>query len=166
MRTSFQFNENGEYIEGGKGKNYDIHRLVAIAFHDNPLGLSDVDHIDEDKCNNNYENLKWLSHSDNVKRSIKPGSRNKQKVYKYKIGGEYTGESFESLAFAAKNIGLTSLATISRCINSKRPHSGNFEWSDLEPEEYKDRREGIMKMVKAHQNKEKENRDAKKGPKK
>ena len=101
-----------------------------------------------------------------MKRSIKPGSRNKQKVYKYKIGGEYTGESFESLAFAAKNIGLTSLATISRCINSKRPHSGNFEWSDLEPEEYKDRREGIMKMVKAHQNKEKEDRDAKKGPKK
>ena len=166
MRTSFQFNENGEYIEGGKGKNYDIHRLVAIAFHDNPLGLSDVDHIDEDKLNNNYENLRWLSHSDNAKRSIKPGSRNKQKVYKYKIGGEYTGESFESLEFAAKNIGLTSLTTISGCINSKRPQSGNFEWSIFGPEEYKSRREGIMKMVKDHQNKEKEDRDAKKGPKK
>jgi len=153
MRTSFQFNENGEYIEGGKGKNYDIHRLVATAFHDNPLGLSDVDHIDEDKCNNNYENLRWISHSDNVKRSIKPGSR-----YKYKIGGEYTGESFESLVFAAESIGFTYPSTISACINCKRPHSGNFEWSDLEPEEYKVRREGI--------NKEKEDRDAKKGPKK
>ena len=81
------------------------------------------------------------------------------------IRDRYTGESFESGAFAAQSIGFSS-STISGCINAKRPHSGNFEWSIFGPEEYKSRREGIMKMVKDHQNKEKENRDAKKGPKK
>ena len=41
MRTSFQFDKEGVYVVGGKGKQYDIHRLVATAFYDNPLGHTD-----------------------------------------------------------------------------------------------------------------------------
>lgn len=43
-----------------------VHRLVAIAFVPNPLGLSDVNHIDADKLNNHASNLEWLSHRANL----------------------------------------------------------------------------------------------------
>lgn len=43
-----------------------IHRLVAIAFIDNPLSLSDVNHKDEDKSNNHADNLEWCTHLYNM----------------------------------------------------------------------------------------------------
>ena len=43
-----------------------IHRLVAEAFIPNPNNLSDVNHKDEDKMNNNVENLEWMAHKDNM----------------------------------------------------------------------------------------------------
>jgi len=43
-----------------------IHRLVAQAFIPNPEGLQMVDHIDEDKTNNDINNLRWCTHQQNV----------------------------------------------------------------------------------------------------
>jgi len=48
------------------GKNYYIHRLVAQAFIPNPEGLEQVNHIDEQKNNNVYTNLEWISNYDNA----------------------------------------------------------------------------------------------------
>lgn len=46
-----------------------IHRLVAEAFLEKPLDFDkikyDVDHIDNDKSNNNINNLQWLTHKEN-----------------------------------------------------------------------------------------------------
>jgi hypothetical protein len=36
-----------------------VHRLVALAYLDNPDNLPDVEHIDDDKDNNNVSNLRW-----------------------------------------------------------------------------------------------------------
>lgn len=49
----------------GKAKAFRIHRLVAAAFVDNPHGLPEVNHIDEDKTNNCADNLEWCDHSYN-----------------------------------------------------------------------------------------------------
>lgn len=49
-----------------KCKKYLIHRLVALAFLDNPNKLSQVNHIDERKDNNDISNLEWCSASYNV----------------------------------------------------------------------------------------------------
>ena len=43
-----------------------ISRLVAIHFLPNFNNLSEVDHINRDKNNNNYYNLRWISHGNNM----------------------------------------------------------------------------------------------------
>jgi len=50
-----------------------VHRLVAIAFHENPENLLQVNHIDGDKGNNFYLNLEWVSNADNQKHAFRTG---------------------------------------------------------------------------------------------
>lgn len=49
------------------GKNYHkrIHRLVGEYFIDNPFNYDIIHHIDNDKTNNNYKNLKWVTSKEN-----------------------------------------------------------------------------------------------------
>ena len=54
----------------GFRKNVKVHRLVAQAYIPNPHNLPQVDHIDEDKSNNNVTNLQWISGSNNTIRSL------------------------------------------------------------------------------------------------
>ena len=53
-------------VSMGKGKQALIHRLVATAFLPNPEGYPDVDHKNRDKKDNRVENLRWISHSNNM----------------------------------------------------------------------------------------------------
>lgn len=49
-----------------KCRSVHLHKAVALAFLPNPDGLTDVDHINNDKTDNRAANLQWLSHKDNV----------------------------------------------------------------------------------------------------
>ena len=51
--------------KNGKPKTHYVHRLVAEAFVDNPAEKRCVDHIDGDRKNNNCENLRYATHSEN-----------------------------------------------------------------------------------------------------
>lgn len=49
------------------GKKYQlVHRLVAHAFILKPIGLNEINHINEIKDDNRVENLEWVSHKDNL----------------------------------------------------------------------------------------------------
>ena len=51
----------------GVKKYYRIHRLVGIAFIENPENKPEIDHIDRNKLNNNLSNLRWAFSFENVR---------------------------------------------------------------------------------------------------
>lgn len=69
-------------IKTEKGwRSVSVARLIAIAFISNENNLPEVDHIDFNRKNFSVDNLRWISHKENVQRSVcnKPditGSKN------------------------------------------------------------------------------------------
>lgn len=65
-----------------KRKHYYVHRLVAEAFIENPIGYEQINHKDENKLNNHTDNLEWCD----VKYNINYGKRNEKAGIS--LGGE------------------------------------------------------------------------------
>ena len=92
----------------GKAKTFKVHRLVGIAFLKNPDNKEMIDHIDENKANNNVKNLRWATRNDN--------SANQGK-YKNNTTG-YKGVSFHKPAHKYQ---------VKIRINGKLKHLGYFK---------------------------------------
>lgn len=60
-----------------KGKWFYIHRLVGEHFLENPNNCRYIDHIDRNKLNNNANNLRWVSPSENAMNKIQKTKSNK-----------------------------------------------------------------------------------------
>lgn len=54
--------------DDGSHSTVPLHRLLGLTFIPNPAGLSDIDHIDSDRLNNSLDNLRWISHRQNLQR--------------------------------------------------------------------------------------------------
>lgn len=53
-----------------KQYNMLIHRLVAIAFIENPLNKKDINHINYIRDCNCVDNLEWVTHQENITHSM------------------------------------------------------------------------------------------------
>ena len=62
---------------------YYVHKIVAQLFIQNPNNYNEVDHIDGNKINNFYLNLRWCSHKQNCNNPItrKRSSESKKGVF-------------------------------------------------------------------------------------
>lgn len=66
-------------------KKYRVHRLVAEAFICNPNNLPYINHIDENKLNNNIDNLEWCTQKENLDKYYIPRRKLNCKNLKSKI---------------------------------------------------------------------------------
>ena len=112
----------------GKVKQYKVHRLVAQAFIKNPNNLPCVNHIDENKTNNNVNNLEWCTYKYNNNdgtKKIRQGekSKNENNPNSHRILCVNTGEIFECVKFAAEKYNI-SRQTISHCLNGRQKTAG------------------------------------------
>ena len=91
--------------KNGKRKNKLIHRLVSESFIPNPNFFLEVNHIDENKKNNEVANLEWCDTKYNVNygtRNVRVGNKLSKKV---KATNVTNGEviRFKSTAEAGRN---------------------------------------------------------------
>lgn len=112
--------------KNGHGKTHRIHRLVANAFIQNPLGLREVNHKDENKDNNAASNLEWCSRAYNVRYGSRT-QRTRKRVDQLSIDGTYI-KTFEGLGIAAASVGASSVSNISDCCNGKRKTAFKYKW--------------------------------------
>lgn len=66
-----------------KKKLWTVHRLVALAFLDNPSNLPVVNHKDENKENNRVDNLEWCTQSYNLSYNDGQRKRRERKIAMY-----------------------------------------------------------------------------------
>lgn len=135
-----QIGKNGYlYIDlnknGTRTRKY-IHRLVAEAFLPNPNNLPQVNHIDENKNNNNVNNLEWISIKDNVNygtRTERAEQRKKEvnaNMKQIAMCNKQTHEiikTYKSLTEASKenNIGVGNISSV---LHGKRQTAGGYFW--------------------------------------
>ena len=100
----------------GKRKHELIHRLVAIAFLDNPNNLPQVNHKDENKENNCVDNLEWCDAKYN-------------NIYSKgkKVLCVETNKIYDCSQTAAKELNIDG-SGIRKCCKGQKETCGGYHW--------------------------------------
>lgn len=124
------YKAKGDYLlvdlhKQGKRKQHLVHRLVAMAFIDNPNNLEQINHRDEDKTNNSIQNLEWCDR----KHNINYGTRNQrvaEKLSKQVLCVE-TGVIYPSAHQVERELGFANTYISAVCIGRYKQAYG-YTW--------------------------------------
>ena len=127
--------------KNGVQKTFSIHRLVALAYIPNPLKKAEVNHIDEDKSNNDVTNLEWVTPKENsnygtrnerISEYVKTHPRrNLRKVAQI---DKRTGDIlaiYNSVSEAAKK-NCFHQGNICWCCHGKKNEANGYKWKFIE----------------------------------
>ncbi|ALM64160.1 HNH endonuclease [Lactococcus phage 936 group phage Phi4.2] len=115
--------------ENNKPKFLYLHRILATAFIDNPEEKPQVNHIDENKLNNDLSNLEWCSARENLThgtRTKRAAEKHCKKVVQLDLDDNVLNV-FKSMTQAERETGV-SQGSISRCCDGERKSAGGFKW--------------------------------------
>lgn len=109
-----------------------IHRLVALSFIPNPDNKPQVNHIDEDKQNNNINNLEWVTAKENMNygtRNIRAGLSNGKEIYALYPDG--TDEYYPSASDAGRHLNLNA-SNITSVLRGRLKTTGGLKFEYAE----------------------------------
>ena len=122
-------------FKNGKRKSMLVHRLVALAFIENPENKPMINHKDENPQNNCVNNLEWCTASYNVNY----GTRNVRMIQNrrnYKLGNNPSAKAvfcvelnktFDCAKRAEEELGIWGSAICNVC-KGKLKTTGGFHW--------------------------------------
>ena len=99
-----------------------MHRLVASTFLENQHNYPIINHIDENKLNNNVDNLEWCDYTKNSTHSVG------KKVHQIDMESGQILKTFDSMMQAGKSVGGYSSLIISVC-KGRRETVYGYKWA-------------------------------------
>lgn len=118
-----------DLYKGNKRYQMLIHRLVAMAFLDNPNNYNVVNHKDENPLNNTVINLEWCNQKYNMnygKVAKKIGKANSKPVKQIDLNGNLV-KIYPSAIQAQRETGISN-GLINECMKGKRKKARGFVW--------------------------------------
>jgi len=132
VMNNYKTNLNGYIIVYIYNKTFLLHRLIAIAFLENPENKEQLNHIDGNKINNKLENLEWATCSENNLHKFKIGLGNNhtRKIGQYDLDGNFI-KAFPSIVSASKELNISKSNIRGVLINYRKTAKG-YIWKYLD----------------------------------
>lgn len=135
-----KLNPNGymyvTFSVNGKAIHLRVHRIVAICFIPNPNGYLEVNHIDNNRINNNANNLEWCTRQYNQDYKKKFGTSQAQLFGRPLFAVNLKTDKvlrFESQAEAERELGINH-ENINRVVKGDRIQAGDYWFTENKSE--------------------------------